>query len=181
MWVLCPPYIFRPTTRFAYWTGILRWAWVIATTDAITPIMTTMMMAARNGFRVPTRSARIELMMSVGKRATIPMNMMSEMPFPIPRSVICSPSHMIRMVPAVWVIMVMRRKPIPGSGTTGTPWAPSPSRYRANANDCAAASRTVPTRVYCVIFFRPSSPSFCSFSKYGTTAPRSCMMIDTEM
>jgi len=36
-------------------------------------------------------------------------------------------------------------------------------------------------RVYCVIFFRPSSPSFCNFSKYGTTAPSNWKMIDTEM
>ena len=32
MCVLCPPYIFRPTIRFAYCTGILRCAWVIRTT-----------------------------------------------------------------------------------------------------------------------------------------------------
>ena len=25
-WVVCPPYIFRPTTRLAYCTGIRRWA-----------------------------------------------------------------------------------------------------------------------------------------------------------
>jgi len=32
-----------------------------------------------------------------------------------------------------------------------------------------------------VIFFLPSSPSFCSFSKYGITAPKSWMMMEAEM
>ena len=91
--------------------------------------------------------------------------MMSEIPFPIPRSVICSPSHMMRIVPAVWVIIVMSSNPNPGWATTGVPWAPIDSRNLANAIDCTAARPTVPSRVYCVIFFRPSSPSFCSFSK----------------
>ena len=36
-----------------------------------------------------------------GRRATIPIMMMSEMPFPIPVSVIFSPSHMMNMVPAI--------------------------------------------------------------------------------
>ena len=40
---------------------------------------------------------------------------------------------------------------------------------------------TVPYRVYCVIFLRPSSPSFASFSKYGMTAWRSWRMIDALM
>ena len=42
-------------------------------------------------------------------------------------------------------------------------------------------STTVPYRVYCVIFFRPSSPSLASFSKYGMTACSSWMMIDALM
>ena len=51
----------------------------------------------------------------------MPAKMMSEMPLPIPRSVICSPSHMMKIVPVVSVSTVMRRKPQPGCGTSGAP------------------------------------------------------------
>jgi preprotein translocase subunit SecY len=35
IWVFCPPYTFRPTTRFAYWTGIFRVPCVNRTTKQI--------------------------------------------------------------------------------------------------------------------------------------------------
>ena len=38
----------------------------------------------------------------------MPAKMMSEMPLPMPRSVICSPSHMMKAVPVVSVIIVMQ-------------------------------------------------------------------------
>ncbi len=44
--------------------------------------------------------------------------MMSEMPLPMPRAVICSPSHIRNMVPPVSVITVEMRKNMPGSCTT---------------------------------------------------------------
>ena len=50
--------------------------------------------------------------------ATMPAKMISEMPLPMPRSVICSPSHMMKAVPVVSEIIVIRRKPQPGSVTT---------------------------------------------------------------
>ena len=56
-----------------------------------------------------------------GRLATIPAKMMSEIPLPIPRSVICSPSHMMKIVPVVSVRIVIRRKPQPGCGTSGAP------------------------------------------------------------
>ena len=37
---------------------------------------------------------------SVGKRSTMPMKMISETPLPMPLSVICSPSHIRKSVPA---------------------------------------------------------------------------------
>src|SRR5690348_17998904 len=40
---------------------------------------------------------------------------------------------------------------------------------------------TVIQRVYSVIFFRPSSPSFWSFSRVGETTPSNCRMIDAVM
>ena len=59
-------------------------------------------------------------MAACGMRATMPAKMISEMPLPMPRSVICSPSHMMKAVPAVSVITVSSRKPQPftSSGTT---------------------------------------------------------------
>jgi hypothetical protein len=38
----------------------------------------------------------------------------SDMPLPTPRSVICSPSHMMKIVPVVSVSTHSRRKPHPG-------------------------------------------------------------------
>ena len=44
----------------------------------------------------------------------MPAKMMSDMPLPMPRSVICSPSHMMKTVPVVSVRTVISRKPQPG-------------------------------------------------------------------
>ncbi len=51
----------------------------------------------------------------------MPAKMMSEMPLPTPRSLICSPSHMMKAQPVVSVRMVSIRKPQPGEGTSGAP------------------------------------------------------------
>ena len=56
-----------------------------------------------------------------GKSTTIPAKMISEMPLPMPRSEICSPSHMTKTVPVVMVRMVRSLKPSPGLGTMGAP------------------------------------------------------------
>ena len=40
-------------------------------------------------------------MRAAGSRATMPLKMMSEVPLPTPRWVICSPSHIRKTVPAV--------------------------------------------------------------------------------
>ena len=52
----------------------------------------------------PSRS--ISLKIEAGRKAMIPIMMMSEMPFPIPFSVIRSPSHITKTVPAVRQITV---------------------------------------------------------------------------
>jgi hypothetical protein len=78
----------------------------------------------------------------------------------------------------------MRTKPTPGVVTMGSPFGPvRPELWRKIEAPKASmmASTTVPHRVYWLIFFRPSSPSFCSFSKCGMTAPKSWMMIEAEM
>ena len=57
-----------------------------------------------------SRSAR-------GKPTTIPAKMMRLIPLPMPRSVICSPSHMMKAVPVVRVSTVMILKLQPGLST----------------------------------------------------------------
>ncbi len=54
--------------------------------------------------------------------------MIMEMPLPMPNSVIFSPSHITKMVPAVMVIMVRIRNPKPGLGTTARPLGARDSR-----------------------------------------------------
>ena len=55
--------------------------------------------------------------MAEGVFATMPAKMMSEMPLPMPREVICSPSHIRNMVPPVSVMTAVKRKNQPGSTT----------------------------------------------------------------
>ena len=66
----------------------------MATTAKATP-------AARSGLsrKAPTAS---------GMRLTMPAKMMKLMPLPMPRSVISSPIHMARMVPAVRVMICIQ-------------------------------------------------------------------------
>ena len=49
-----------------------------------------------------------------GKPTTMPAKMRRLIPLPMPRSVICSPSHMMKAVPVVRVSTVMSLKPMPG-------------------------------------------------------------------
>ena len=49
----------------------------------------------------PSRTNCAVVPIALGRRATIPAMMISEMPLPIPRSVICSPIHIRNIVPAV--------------------------------------------------------------------------------
>ncbi len=65
------------------------------------------------GDMAPVLIRRMLLTIAAGMLATIPAKMIREMPLPIPRSVICSPSHMMKAVPAVRVMTVRTMKPIP--------------------------------------------------------------------
>ena len=47
----------------------------------------------------PSRTNCAVVPIALGSRATIPAMMISEMPLPIPRSVICSPIHIRNIVP----------------------------------------------------------------------------------
>ena len=85
-------------------------------------------------------------MMAWGMRATMPAKMISEMPLPMPFSVIFSPSHMMKAVPAVRVMTVSRRKPQPftSSGTTLSLPDFTLSRYRAMPKPCTMERTMVP-------------------------------------
>ena len=52
-----------------------------------------------------------------GNPITMPAKIKSEMPLPTPRSVICSPSHITKIVPVVKVRIVVRRNPQVGAPT----------------------------------------------------------------
>ena len=58
-----------------------------------------------------------------GRLATMPAKMISEMPLPTPRAVICSPSHIRNIVPPTSVMTQDSRKNMPGS-CTASPKAP---------------------------------------------------------
>ena len=96
----------RPTTRFAYWTGIRRWPSWMKTIAAITP-------SAMNGIiTLKTWSGLFhQAVMPCGMRATMRAKIISEMPLPMPRWVISSPSHITSMVPAVSVITIRKIEP----------------------------------------------------------------------
>jgi hypothetical protein len=119
-----PPASWRlPTTRRAYWIGMRRCA---RSKYTITPTTATMNANSRitpigASWSVRTMSQTFES--ADGMLVTMPAKMMSEMPLPMPRSLICSPSHMMNDVPAVSVMMVLKRKPQPGSSTVFAPSA----------------------------------------------------------
>ncbi len=142
---LWPLYIRRPTTRFAYCTGMRRCARSMKTMAATTAIIrTTMKIATRmESSRWRTNSKVVTT--ADGMAATMPAKMMSEMPFPMPRSVICSPSHMMKAVPVVSVMTVIRRKLQPGWNTTlPPPGASIVSRPMEMKKPCTSDRRTVP-------------------------------------
>ena len=58
---------------------------------------------------------------ALGKPDTIPAKIIMEIPFPIPRSVTCSPNHIKKTVPVTNVIVVIATKAKPGFKTTDSP------------------------------------------------------------
>nr|GFD48694.1 hypothetical protein [Tanacetum cinerariifolium] len=98
-----------------------------------------------------------------------------EIPLPMPLSVIFSPSHMQNSVPAVMMSIVEMVKNVPGFMIA------SALIVARKPTDCAITIGMVSTRVYWLIFFRPDSPSFWSFWKYGTAIVSSCNTMEAEM
>ena len=144
MYCVLPPYCLRPTTRFAYCTVIFRTACVIAITLAITKNknatiktriagLTWLVPVCDDGTKVFHACAN-----AAGRRATMPIVIINEMPFPMPRSVIWSPSHINMSVPVVSEITVTTRKTQPGSSTSGIPSRAIVSEIPGNATRYAS-------------------------------------------
>ena len=96
--VLVPPIMRRPTTRLAYCTGMRRSPVVIQMTPTITArAMTT------NAICADQAHARRTWRTPPGMREMMLMKMRIDMPLPMPRAVMSSPSHMTAVAPAVRV------------------------------------------------------------------------------
>ena len=67
------------------------------------------------GLIAPERPDAKNWAIAAGTSAMMPTKIISEMPLPMPRWVICSPSHIRNMVPPTRVIMQAMRKYMPGS------------------------------------------------------------------
>ncbi|CAM5711963.1 hypothetical protein SALBM135S_01196 [Streptomyces alboniger] len=128
--------------RFAYCTGIRRCA---CSTKTTRPTMTRpTAMTVPNSIQPSARSpCSLMAHRALGKVAAIEMNIRIDMPLPMPRSVMSSPSHITVAVPAVIVMTIVIVTKIDWSGTislaTGQPWKRVPVR--------AVATRPVPWRI----------------------------------
>ena len=91
--------------RLAYWIGMRRWPSCTKTTATTTPSA----ISGKNSFSVgpPWTQA----LMPAGADVRIEAKMSSEIPLPMPRFVISSPSHIRSVVPAVSVTTISTRRP----------------------------------------------------------------------
>ena len=93
----------RPTIRFAYWTGMRRWPSWTKTIATITASATKGIITTK------TWSGLVhQAWMPAGRPETIEAKIISEMPLPMPRWVISSPSHISSVQPAVRQITISR-------------------------------------------------------------------------
>ena len=121
-----------PTCRLGYWTSSRRWARsmnTMAATDGQHQREQRDQQRPGDGARAAT--ARAGRRCALGRPATMPAKMMSEMPLPTPRAVICSPSHIRNMVPPTSVMTVEMRKNQPGVDDHRPDRAREPSRPMA--------------------------------------------------
>ena len=91
-----------------------RWARSTNTTNAVTPATISTRISARAGFISPLRTSSSVPPIAAGRPATMPARMIIEMPLPMPRSVICSPSHIRNIVPATSVSVARNTNCGPG-------------------------------------------------------------------
>ena len=78
-------------------------------------------------------------------RRRCPRRSSSDMPLPMPRSVICSPSHMTNIVPVVSVRTSSAGSPSPGLNTSGSPPAMSRRALEQDRDSRATARRRAPS------------------------------------
>ena len=104
-----------------------------------TPAAITATARSRSGLICPVCARVRPRQIPAGRRATMPAKMISDVPLPTPRAVICSPIHIRNRVPPVSVATVEMTKNAPGSLTTPEVFC-SPS---AMPKDCTSASTTV--------------------------------------
>ena len=99
-----------------------------------------------------------------------------DIPLPMPRSVICSPSHIKNIAPATNEVTagIMKVKPELNVRPPATRPADIPTA-------CTSAKASVPCLVYLFKMRRPDSPSFFKASSEGTTADIICTTIDAEI
>ena len=109
-----------------------------------------------------------------GMRPTMPAKMMKLMPFPRPRSLMSSPSHMSRIVPAV---KLSSRENVSHEKKLVDGMTPAFERMMLKPKPWANASGTVSSRVYWLSLLRPYSPSRASSPRLGMTPCMSCMMM----
>ena len=168
--------IFPPrNTLRPYCTGTLRCASVNSTMKYMIPKPKT-----ASSSRPPVWSLiRNPRPMTEGRFATMPPNMISDMPFPSPRSVISSPSHTRNMVPATMeMTMVSVCRFSPKSTVGSTPDCCS----RVNVPyDWRKAIGTVSQWVSWLIRCRPYSPSWANALRFGSTGVRICITMDAVM
>ena len=113
---------------------------------------------------------------AVGNPETILIKIIIDIPFPIPFSDICSPSHIKNIVPVTRVTIVEKTKPDPLYKAI-----PCDCNATATPPACSVDKPRVPKRVYCVIFFLPDSPCFLISFKAGMVADINCIIIEADM
>ncbi len=82
---------------------------------AITSIARTPIPSKRRIFRSPCLACSKAWPIAPGMPVKILVAMIIEIPFPMPRSVICSPSHIKKIVPATTLKTAETKKEVPGS------------------------------------------------------------------
>ncbi len=170
--VACPPYIRRPTTLLAYWTGIFLCPSVTITTRTTTARAITRNARKPRGLIPPLPRAPMVPMVEGSKRETIPAKISKEIPLPIPRSEMTSPSHISKILPPVITAITVTT----AQGLPGSVMASRKPIVRAVA--CKRPRITVPYRVYWAITFRPSTPSLASSSRRGMTMVKRFIIIE---
>ena len=116
-----------------------------------------------------------------GKAATMPAKIISDMPLPMPRSVINSPSQTRNIVPAVIEIMaaVVGSRASPAKPTLVS--TPLCCNSTSCPNPWAKAIGTVIQWTMRLTLARPASPSRDICCNWGMTGVSSCITMDAVM